>query len=115
MRASNDAGEMATRLAMMDTAGVDVQVLSAAPQVPLVADPGDAAEAARMVNDIYAQILTDHPDCFLAYGAIPLNHPDQALEEVSYCLDELGFVGVAVNMCIGSLRSHQVTISSSRP
>ena len=97
MRASTEPDEMKARIEMMDTAGVDVQVLSATPQVPLVDDAGGAATAARMVNDIYRQVLEDYPGRFLAYGAIPFNHPDRALAEIRYCLDELGFVGIAIN------------------
>ncbi|WP_166906009.1 amidohydrolase family protein [Mycobacterium sp. DL440] len=97
LRASDEPEDMRARLAMMDAAGVGIQVLSATPQVPLVVDADAAAEAARMVNDIYAQILADHPGRFLAYGAVQFNHPDEALEAISYCLDELGFVGVAIN------------------
>lgn len=98
LRASDEPEEMAARLEMMDAAGVDVQVLSATPQVPLVADPEQGAAAARRLNDIYAEILADYPSRFLAYGAIAFNHPDKALEEIER-LDSLGpgFVGVAIN------------------
>lgn len=114
MRASNEPDEMSARIEMMDTAGVDVQVLSATPQVPLVADAAGAAEATRMVNDIYRQVLEDHPGRFLAYGAVPLNHPDQALEEIRYCLDELGFVGIAINTLLDDPRS-AITDDRYRP
>ncbi|MEL4162742.1 amidohydrolase family protein [Corynebacterium bovis] len=97
MRASNEDEDMSARLRMMDDAGVDVQVLSVTPQLPAVGDADDAAAACRMANDIYRQIIEDHPDRFIAYGAIPFEHPDKALEEIAYCLDELGFVGIAVN------------------
>ncbi|WP_182358681.1 amidohydrolase family protein [Tomitella gaofuii] len=97
MNASDDRDEMRARIEMMDIAGVDVQVLSATPQLPLVADPAHAVEASRMVNDIYRQLIDDHPGRFIAYGAIPFTHPDAALEQIAYCLDELGFVGIAIN------------------
>ena len=97
MNASNEDEEVAARLRMMDEAGVDVQVLSATPQLPQVDQADLAAQAARKVNDIYAEIIKKYPDRFLAYGAIPFLHPGQAVSEIGYCLDELGFVGIAIN------------------
>lgn len=114
MRASTEPDEMNARIRMMDTAGVDIQVLSATPQVPLVANATGAAEATRMVNDIYRQVIEDHPGRFLAYGAIPLNHPDKSLEEIRYCLDELGFVGIAINTVLDDPRA-AITDDRYRP
>lgn len=104
MRASNEDNEMSERLRQMDAAGVDIQILSSTPQSPDILHPAnpetaadDAATAARMVNDIYAELIGKYEGRFLAYGAIPVNHPEKAVEEIAYCLDELGFVGIAIN------------------
>jgi 6-methylsalicylate decarboxylase len=40
----------------MDRAGVDMQVLSAARQLPYASDPKQALAAARFVNDEYADL-----------------------------------------------------------
>ncbi|AKK11122.1 amidohydrolase family protein [Corynebacterium uterequi] len=93
----NTAKDLGERLRMMDEAGVDIQVLSATPQSPLLPTPEAGAEASRMVNDLYREIVDAHPGRFACYGAIPFNHPDKAIEEIGYCLDELGFVGIAIN------------------
>ncbi|MBS5947865.1 MAG: amidohydrolase family protein, partial [Winkia neuii] len=57
----------------------------------------EADEAARMVNDIYAGLIRKYPGRFLAYGAIPFLHPQKAVQQIGYCMDELGFVGIAIN------------------
>lgn len=97
MRASDEDEEMAARLAMMDAAGVDTQVLSVTPQLPAGMGAEDARKACRMANDIYAGVIERYPGRFLAYGAIPFEHPDAALAEIAHCLDELGFSGIAIN------------------
>lgn len=102
LRASNEPEQMAARLAMMDTAGVGMQVLSATPQVPLVDDAKTAADAARMVNDIYRELIDTYPGRFAAYGCIPFTHPDEALTEMARCLDELGFVGIAITALLNN-------------
>ena len=97
MNASDEDEQMAARLRMMGQAGVDVQVLSATPQLPQVDKADEADEAARMVNDIYAGLIRKYPGRFLAYGAIPFLHPQKAVQQIGYCMDELGFVGIAIN------------------
>lgn len=42
-------------------------------------------------------ILARYPDRFRAYGAVPFFHPDQAVEETTRALDDLGFDGIAIN------------------
>ena len=61
--------ELGARLQLMDRAGVDMQVLSAAPQLPYCGDPARARAAARYVNDEYAAVVAEHPDRFRAFAA----------------------------------------------
>ncbi len=51
---AGDGAELDARLRLMDRAGVDLQVLSAAPQLPYGTDANLAVAAARYVNDEYA-------------------------------------------------------------
>ncbi|WP_345494018.1 amidohydrolase family protein [Nocardia callitridis] len=92
MQADDTARDMSARLAMMDAARVDIQVLSVSPQLPMVDDRAAAAQACRAVDIEYADIVGAHADRFYAYGAAPLPHAEDAAAEVGYCLDELGFV-----------------------
>ncbi|MBH1937577.1 amidohydrolase [Streptomyces sp. AV19] len=93
-------GDVETRLRMMDEAGVDVQILSASPQLPHFEDRSHAVEAARTANDLYADLVRRHPDRFAAYAATPLPHADAAIAELGRALDDLGFVGAAITTTV---------------
>jgi 6-methylsalicylate decarboxylase len=88
------------RLALMDSAGIDLQVLSASLLHPNAPDAGDAKAAARLGNDLYADVCKRYPDRFRAFAAVPLPHVDAAIDEVGRCLDELGFRGVATGCTV---------------
>jgi 6-methylsalicylate decarboxylase len=94
--------EMDARLRLMDEAGVDMQVLSAAPQLPYTNDESRAVAAARFVNDEYAAIVDSHRDRFMAFAATPMPHIDASLAELSRALDELGMAGVTMNTSIAN-------------
>jgi 6-methylsalicylate decarboxylase len=97
---AGDGAEMEARLALMDLAGVDVQVLSACPQAPYFADGQAAARAARFVNDQYAELAGRYPANFRAFAALPMPHIDESLTEMRRGLDELGMAGVALNTSV---------------
>ncbi|MFF4902687.1 amidohydrolase family protein [Streptomyces sp. NPDC001068] len=98
--AGDAEGDIDARLRMMDTAGVDLQILSAAPQMPYLEDAGNAVEAARFVNDRYAELVAAHPGRFAALAAAPLPHTDEAVKETVRALDDLGFAGAAVSTTV---------------
>jgi 6-methylsalicylate decarboxylase len=70
------------RLALLDRAGIDTQVLSVSQAQPYLPDPAAAAEAARVANEEYATLCDAHPGRFLTFAALPLPHADQALAEI---------------------------------
>ena len=92
--------ELDARLRLMERAGVEMQVLSASPQQPYVDDPGKATNAARFVNDQYADLVEHHREHLRAFAALPLPHIDQSLGEMARALDELGMVGVGMNTTV---------------
>jgi len=92
--------ELDARLRLMDRAGVDVQVLSAAPQLPYGDDADLAVAAARYVNDEYAALVSAHPDRFRAYAATPMPHIDASIAEMARAIDELGMVGLTMNTSV---------------
>ena len=92
--------ELDARLRLMDRAGVDIQVLSAAPQLPYCLDTERAVAAAHHVNDEYAAVVTAHPDRFRAFAAIPMPDVDAAIAEITRATDELGMVGVTMNTSV---------------
>ncbi len=84
----------------MDRAGIDIQVLSAAPQLPYGGDAARTAAAARYANDEYGAVVSSHPDRFRALTATPMPDIDAAISEIGYAIDELGMVGVTMTTSI---------------
>jgi aminocarboxymuconate-semialdehyde decarboxylase len=97
---SGSPQELQSRFATMDRAGVKMQILSAAPQLPYFENRQNAVTAARFINDAYAEIVQRHPDRFVAYAATPLPHVDASLEEMARALDTLGMVGVTMGTSV---------------
>ena len=92
--------DLEARLLLMQRAGVGVQVLSAAPQLPYSEDRDKAVAAARFVNDQYAAVVERHPDRFRAFAATPMPHVDASIAELGRALDDLHMVGVVMNTTV---------------
>ena len=90
-----DVGGM--RLAEMDAAGIDLQVLSHGAPATQKLDPDSAAEIARGVNDRLAGIVAASPDRFQGFAALPTPDPAAAADELDRCVSELGFRGAMVH------------------
>ena len=86
------------RLADMDAAGIEVQVLSlTVPGVQADVDAKSALEHARFANDHLAKVVAEHPDRFRGFAALPTQDPKAAAEELGRAVHELGFCGALVN------------------
>jgi predicted TIM-barrel fold metal-dependent hydrolase len=87
----------AKRLAHMDAAGVDVQVLSFGSPGP----QGFAAEVAipmaRDANDRAHATVQAHPTRFAAFAALPTADPQAAAKELERCVTKLGFKGAMIH------------------
>ncbi|PXX63893.1 aminocarboxymuconate-semialdehyde decarboxylase [Nocardia tenerifensis] len=92
--------ELDARLRLMDRAGVDMQILSAAPLLPHFAERDKAVPTARFVNDQYAAVVADRPDRFRAFAALPMPHVEESIAEMRRALDELGMAGIVLNTSI---------------
>jgi 6-methylsalicylate decarboxylase len=92
--------ELEARLRLMDRAGVQMQVLSACPQMPYDEDVTKAAGAARFVNDQYAELIRRHPDRFGAFAALPMPHVEESIGELRRTLDQLHMAGIAMNTTV---------------
>jgi 6-methylsalicylate decarboxylase len=92
--------ELEARLRLMDRAGVEMQVLSACPQLPYGEDGQKTARAARFINDQYADLVQRRPDRFRAFAALPMPHLEESLREMRRALDELRMAGVAMNTTV---------------
>jgi 6-methylsalicylate decarboxylase len=92
--------ELEARLRLMDRAGVEMQVLSASPQLPYSEDREKSAQVARFVNDQYAELVERHRDRFRAFAALPMPHVEESLVELGRALDELRMAGVVMNTTV---------------
>lgn len=98
--ADDSAADLAARFALLDEAGVDLQILSASPMAGYLAEREAAVEATRLINDRFADLSRRHPDRFRAFATVPLPHLDDALAELERGLDELGLLGLAMTTTI---------------
>ena len=73
--------ELDARLRLMERAGVEMQVLSASPQLPYGEDQNKTMKLARFVNDQYAELVEQDRDHFRAFAALPLPHIDASVNE----------------------------------
>ena len=86
----------AKRLAEMDAAGIDMQVLSlSAPGVEQM-EPADAVVMACDTNDYLADAVKNHPTRFAGLAAVPTASPKQAVEELERRVKQ-GFKGAVIN------------------
>ena len=91
-------GDMATRLALMDEQGVDIQVLSPSgiSQYTLWADPETSLKWEQRLNDGVAEMVAQVPGRFVGLGSLPLHAPELAIREMERCLGELGLRGIQI-------------------
>lgn len=86
------------RLAEMDRHGIEMSILSLnALGVEAILDPTEAVEISRKANDALAEEIARRPDRYAGFAALPMQDPDNAIEELTRCVNELGFKGALVN------------------
>src|SRR4029079_8947904 len=86
------------RLRLMDASGVEIMIVSLnAPAVQAIHDVKRAVEVARAANDRLAAEIAKRPDRFRGFAALRMQAPEIAAQELSRCVNELGFVGALVN------------------
>jgi len=90
-----DIGEK--RIADMDTAGIDVQVLSLTSPGTEQLDAAPATALAREANDFLAAAVARHPDRFAGLAVLPTAAPDAAAEELQRMVGQHGFKGAVIN------------------
>ncbi|MFJ9817160.1 amidohydrolase family protein [Streptomyces sp. NPDC101151] len=100
MGAGDSPEDLDARFTMNDIAGIEHQILSVSPQTPCFPERERAVHAARLANDLYAQVVAQWPTRFSAFAALPLPHMDAALEELTRALDELGLAGVGLTTSV---------------
>ncbi|HUL20083.1 MAG TPA: amidohydrolase family protein [Thermodesulfobacteriota bacterium] len=90
-----DLGER--RIADMDAAGIDVQILSlTAPGVDQL-DATEAVKLARDTNDILADAVQRHPGRFAGFATLPTGSPEIAADELDRMVRKHSFKGAVIN------------------
>ena len=90
----------AKRIAHMDAAGVDMQVLSFGSPGPQAFGADVAIPMAKDANDRMYEAVKKFPKRFAAFAALPTADPKAAADELERCVTKLGFKGAM-------LHSHQ--------
>jgi len=91
------------RCAYMDERGIDVSVISISPSLYLYwLDPGETAEASRVLNDAAARMAASSGGRIAAMATVPMNDPRAAAEELRRARSELGVVGVEIGTSVGT-------------
>lgn len=90
-----DLGEQ--RIADMDAAGIDVQVLSLTSPGLQPLDASEAVPLAREENDRLAEAVRRHPDRFAGFAALPTSAPDAAADELERMVSKHDFKGALIN------------------
>lgn len=87
----------ASRLAEMDAAGIDMQVLSLNFPGTEQSEAAEAIPVARDANDILADAVKKNPTRFAGLAALPTAAPDKAVEELTHRVRRDGFKGAVIN------------------
>ena len=87
----------AKRLAHMDAAGIDVQVLSFGSPGPQGFGADVAIPMAKDANDRAYEAVKAHPERFAAFAALPTANPEAAAKELERCVTQLGFKGAMIH------------------
>src|SRR5207342_3263395 len=74
--------DVSKRIEDMDRVGIDVEVISLSTPNVFFTDEAHKPDDARIINDSYAQLISDHPARFKGFASIPMDAPDAALKEL---------------------------------
>ena len=90
-----DVGEQ--RVAEMDLAGIDMQVLSLTSPGCEQSEADAAAALAREANDFLADAIKKFPKRFAGLAVMPTAAPDKAAAELEHRVRDQGFVGAVIH------------------
>jgi predicted TIM-barrel fold metal-dependent hydrolase len=89
------------RLAEMDGAGIEQQVLSVLISMPEDLPSEKLRSIATSANSELHTMVDGHPDRFAAFAALPWDAPDAAAAELERTVTQLGFVGTMMFGTVG--------------
>ncbi|HUB08321.1 MAG TPA: amidohydrolase family protein, partial [Myxococcales bacterium] len=85
------------RIAAMDAAGIDMQVISLTSPGVEQLGAAEAKAIATEANDFMAAGARRYPKRLAAFAALPMVDPVAAAAELDRCVQELGFQGALIN------------------
>ena len=91
----DDLSEIEMRLADMDKAGIDMQVLSLGPGIEQY-DASLGASIARSTNDKLAEVISKYPKRFAGFASIAPQDPKGAAKELERAVKKLNLKGVMI-------------------
>jgi predicted TIM-barrel fold metal-dependent hydrolase len=86
----------AIRLADMDAAGIDMQVIANS-SYQGIEDAATAVKLAKKNNDHLAEIIAGNPKRFAGFAALPTQNPKEAVDEFERAVKQLGFKGALID------------------
>jgi aminocarboxymuconate-semialdehyde decarboxylase len=90
------------RIAAMDRAGIDFQLLSPNPLTYFhFVDAGSAIAFCRRHNDVLAATVRRHPERLGGLAALPMQSPEAAADELARAVGDLGLLGAYVGTEFG--------------
>jgi uncharacterized protein len=84
------------RIAKMDEAGIDMQVVSLTAPGTEQLESSEAIAIAHDANDYVAHAVRQHPNRFAGFAALPTPNPSAAANELERCIGA-GFKGAMIN------------------
>src|SRR5262249_26113156 len=102
---------LAQRLAAMDEQGIDVEALSINPYW-YKTDRDLAAQVIKIQNEKLAAACAAHPERFVAFASVALQHPDLAAEQLADGMKKLGLRGAAIG---GSVNGQEISDAKFHP
>lgn len=85
------------RIAEMDAAQVDMQILSLTSPGAEQLEAAEAAALARETNDYLADAVQSHPTRFGGFATLPTADPNAAAAELERTIRDYGFKGALIN------------------
>src|SRR5215211_3711858 len=93
--------DVSRRIEDMDRVGIDVEVISLSTPNVFFTDARHQPEVSKMMNDAYAELIASHPKRFKGFASLPMDAPDEALEELHRAIDTMKLNGVILLSNIG--------------
>jgi aminocarboxymuconate-semialdehyde decarboxylase len=88
------------RLQQMDAHGIDVQAICINPNYNYGADRELAGRIVQRQNEKIAEVCTAHADRFVGLGAVALQHPDLAAEQMDHAVKKLNMRGFQIDSSV---------------